>query len=142
SLDVWTADCRYVRRRLEAEGITSIGDWNANPFVHAMRRMACALRTVARCTKRGDQIIVVGTALQHGDCAVCGRRTVLLDQSATTTIGALRAIDRRCREGANALAVAWPAFGWLDQDQLRGALSERYHCVAASDDVVVFALDR
>jgi glycosyltransferase involved in cell wall biosynthesis len=142
SLDVWTADCRYVRRRLEAEGVTSIGDWNANPFVHSMRRMACALATVVRCTRRGDHVIVVGTAVQHGECALSGRRTVLLDQSATTSTGALRAIDRHRRDGARVLAVAWPAFAWLDQNPLREVLSERHDCIAASDDVVVFALDQ
>jgi hypothetical protein len=66
---------------------------------------------------------------------------VLLEQSATTTTSALRAIDRHWKDGARALAVTWRAFAWLDHNQLRGTLSARHDCIAASEDVVVFALD-
>jgi hypothetical protein len=140
SLAVWRADCRWVRRHLRREGVETIGDWRANPFVRSMDRMAGALEAIAAHVPDGDCFILVGGGLRSGESAVAGRRTMLLDRSASTPTGALPAVERRRMQGASFLAVAWPAFEWLAADGLRAALADRYTCTEETEDVVVFGL--
>jgi hypothetical protein len=141
ALAIWGSDCRWARARLSRDGVApgELGDWEANPFVSEMRRLAGALRDIERCTRPGDPVVFVGPPTDGRD-AVTGRPTRLLDRRAATTAGALAAIERLAAADAAVLAVTWTAFAWLAQDGLRVALDDLYPRRVATDDVVVFGL--
>jgi hypothetical protein len=54
---------------------------------------------------------------------------------------AIAELERLRQAGADFVAIAWPAFWWLDHYAgLREHLAARYACVARTDRVVVFDL--
>jgi SAM-dependent methyltransferase len=111
------------------------------------RRLLAAIEDIATNVPADASLVMIDQG-QCGPALAGGRRSVPFLERDGVYWGApagdaeaIAELERLREAGAGFVAIAWPAFWWLDHYAgLRGHLEARYACVTRTERVVVFDL--
>jgi hypothetical protein len=109
-------------------------------------RTARVVRQIEACVPAGEQLALIDQAKLGVGVSLRGRRVIPCPEAGGACAGApaddeaaLAEHERLLRSGVRYLAVAWPAFWWLDEyPRLSAALGTERVLLADTDDVLVY----